>query len=155
MAQTAIEWLMETQTAQTGMLFGSDIEKAKEMEKQQIIEAYETGDKYKLEVSGEQYYKEKFKNKQDMSYFEKFRRKQIAELRTVTQEDVKEFKERNLLSAHETKDNIIEVSISDVDLLNGSPKIGDMIARNPKNHLDQWLVAEKYFNDNFEEFKNQ
>ena len=90
-----------------------------------------------------------------MSYFEKFRRKQIAELRTVTQEDVNEFQERNLLSAHETKDNIIEVSISDVDLLNGSPKIGDMIARNPKNHLDQWLVAEKYFNDNFEELKNK
>lgn len=90
-----------------------------------------------------------------MSYFEKFRRKQIAELRTVTQEDVNEFQERNLLSAHETKDNVIEVSISDADLLNGSPKIGDMIARNPKNHLDQWLVAEKYFNDNFEEFKNK
>lgn len=90
-----------------------------------------------------------------MSYFEKFIRKQIAELRTVTQEDVNEFQERNLLSAHETKDNIIEVSISDVDLLNGSPKIGDMIARNPKNHLDQWLVAEKYFNDNFEELKNK
>ena len=87
-----------------------------------------------------------------MSYFEKFRRKQIAELRTVTQEDVNEFKERNLLSAHETKDNVIEVSISDVDLANGSPKIGDMIARNPKNHSDQWLVAEKYFKDNFEEF---
>lgn len=85
-----------------------------------------------------------------MSYFEKFRRKQIAELRTVTQEDVNEFKERNLLSAHETKDNVIEVSISDVDLANGSPKIGDMIARNPKNYLDQWLVAEQYFNDNFE-----
>lgn len=90
-----------------------------------------------------------------MSYFEKFRRKQIAELRTVTQEDVNEFQERNLLSAHETKDNIIEISISDVDLLNGSPKIGDMIARNPKNHLDQWLVAEKYFNDNFEGLKNK
>ena len=85
-----------------------------------------------------------------MSYFEQFRRKQIAELRTVTQEDVNEFKERNLVSAHETKDNVIEVSISDVDLANGSPKIGDMIARNPKNYLDQWLVAEQYFNDNFE-----
>ena len=85
-----------------------------------------------------------------MSYFEQFRRKQIAELRTVTQEDVNEFKERNLLYAHETKDNVIEVSISDVDLANGSPKIGDMIARNPKNHLDQWLVAEQYFKDNFE-----
>jgi len=32
-----------------------------EMEKQQIIEAYETGDKYKLEVPGEQYYNETFK----------------------------------------------------------------------------------------------
>lgn len=90
-----------------------------------------------------------------MKEFKKFRRKQIAELRIVTQEDVNEFQERNLLSAHETKDNVIEVSISDADLLNGSPKIGDMIARNPKNHLDQWLVAEKYFNDNFEEFKNK
>lgn len=85
-----------------------------------------------------------------MTEFKKFKRKQITELRAVTQEDVNEFQERNLLSAHETKDNIIEVSISYVDLKNGSPKLGDMIARNPKNHFDQWLVAEQYFNDNFE-----
>jgi hypothetical protein len=26
-----------------------------------------------------------------------------------------------------------------------------MIARNPKNHADQWLVAKKYFEDNLEE----
>lgn len=32
-----------------------------------------------------------------------------------------------------------------------TPKLGDMIARNPKNHKDQWLVAKEYFNDNFEE----
>jgi uncharacterized protein YozE (UPF0346 family) len=25
-----------------------------------------------------------------------------------------------------------------------------MIARNPKNHDDQWLVAKQYFEDNFE-----
>jgi hypothetical protein len=25
-----------------------------------------------------------------------------------------------------------------------------MIARNPKNHADQWYVAEKYFKDNLE-----
>ena len=86
-----------------------------------------------------------------MSYFKQYRRKQIAELRTVTQQDIDEFKTRGLVVAHETKDNVIEVSISDVDKQNGSPKFGDMIARNPKNHLDQWLVAEKYFNDNFEE----
>jgi hypothetical protein len=30
------------------------------------------------------------------------------------------------------------------------PKEGDMIARNPKNHKDQWLVAAQYFADNFE-----
>lgn len=26
-----------------------------------------------------------------------------------------------------------------------------MIARNPKNHEDQWYVARQYFEDNFEE----
>lgn len=41
--------------------------------------------------------------------------------------------------------------ISEEDKKAGSPKVGDMIARNPKNHLDKWLVAEKYFQDNFEE----
>ena len=42
------------------------------------------------------------------------------------------------------------VSISKADKDNGSPKAGDMIARNPKNHDDQWLVAEQYFKDNFD-----
>lgn len=42
------------------------------------------------------------------------------------------------------------VSISDSDKRNGSPKSGDMIARNPKSHADQWLVAKKYFADNLE-----
>ena len=42
------------------------------------------------------------------------------------------------------------VSVSDADLTAGSPKVGDMIARNPKNHDDMWLVAKKYFDDNFE-----
>lgn len=41
------------------------------------------------------------------------------------------------------------ISISIPDLENGSPMPGDMIARNPKNHEDQWLVAEQYFKDNF------
>ena len=47
--------------------------------------------------------------------------------------------------------NMDRVSVSTVDIENGSPKLGDMIARNPKNHNDKWLVAEKYFRDNFEE----
>lgn len=42
------------------------------------------------------------------------------------------------------------VSISETDKLNGSPMLGDMIARNPANHEDQWLIAKKYFEDNFE-----
>lgn len=43
------------------------------------------------------------------------------------------------------------VSISQADLDNGSPKPGDMIARNPLNHNDQWLVAKQYFEENFKE----
>jgi len=43
------------------------------------------------------------------------------------------------------------VSISAADLKNGSPKLGDKIARNPANHNDRWLVAEDYFIANFEE----
>ena len=44
-----------------------------------------------------------------------------------------------------------DVSIAEVDRRNGSPKEGDMIARNPKNHNDKWLVAAQYFKDNFRE----
>jgi len=43
------------------------------------------------------------------------------------------------------------VSISDADLANGSPKEGDMVARNPRNLNDRWLVAKKYFLENFEQ----
>ena len=43
------------------------------------------------------------------------------------------------------------ISISEADKINGSPKIGDMIARNPLNHNDKWLVAKDYFMANFEE----
>jgi hypothetical protein len=69
-----------------------------------------------------------------MSEFKQYRRKQIAELRP--------FQEGEELSER--------ISISQADRDNGSPKVGDMIARNPKNHDDQWLVAKRYFEDNFE-----
>jgi hypothetical protein len=62
-----------------------------------------------------------------------YRRKQIAELR-----------------AWMPADDMTNVSVSDADKAAGSPKAGDMIARNPKNHADQWLVAAAYFADNFE-----
>ena len=69
-----------------------------------------------------------------MSEFKKYRRKQIAELRPyVPGEDLSD-----------------RVSISAADREVGSPMAGDMIARNPKNHADQWLVAAAYFVDNFE-----
>ena len=42
------------------------------------------------------------------------------------------------------------VSISEADKQAGSPKLGDMIARNPKNHDDKWLVAKEYFEENLE-----
>ena len=76
-----------------------------------------------------------------MSDFKQYNKKQIAELRPVEKNDTKENLQLN------------GVSISEPDLNNGSPKPGDMIARNPKNHKDQWLVSEQYFKDNFEEFK--
>lgn len=65
--------------------------------------------------------------------FKQYRRSQIAELRPY---EVGEFLDR--------------VSISEADKEAGSPKLGDMIARNPKNHSDMWLVAAQYFTENFE-----
>lgn len=43
------------------------------------------------------------------------------------------------------------VSISYADKQAGSPKLGDMIARNPNNHSDMWLVSEQWFKDNYRE----
>ena len=69
-----------------------------------------------------------------MSEYQQYRRKQIAELRPYVVGEV--LSER--------------VSITAADREAGSPREGDMIARNPKNHDDQWLIAAKYFQDNFE-----
>ena len=81
--------------------------------------------------------------------FKKYERKEMAELRPVTQEDIEEFIENGEIST-----NNIVISISQVDEDMGSPKIGDMIARNPKNHNDQWLVAKEYFEANFRKHRN-
>ena len=69
-----------------------------------------------------------------MAKFDYYRRKEIAELRP--------YEEGETLSDR--------VSISKSDLEAGSPKLGDMIARNPKNPDDQWLIAADYFKQNFE-----
>jgi len=81
--------------------------------------------------------------------FKNYQRTQISEMREVTEADIRAFQSDR--AVHSIRDTEFRVSISDADLINGSPKIGDMIARNPKNHLDQWLVAEQYFKDNFKE----
>jgi hypothetical protein len=54
------------------------------------------------------------------------------------------------LRPYVTGEDMAGISVSHVDAANGSPKEGDMIARNPVNHDDQWLVAKQYFTDNFE-----
>jgi hypothetical protein len=85
-----------------------------------------------------------------MEDFKKYRRTQIAEMRPVTDSDIELFEVQDDIIIYWEPENRATVSISDPDRENGSPKIGDMIARNPKNHRDQWLVSEEYFKDNFE-----
>ncbi len=46
-------------------------------------------------------------------------------------------------------EDITGVSISDFDRKNGSPLVGDMIAHNPKDPNDRWLIAKEYFELNF------
>jgi hypothetical protein len=70
-----------------------------------------------------------------MSEFKQYRRTQIAEMRPYVPGEILEHN---------------RVSVSAADREAGSPKAGDMIARNPANHKDQWLVAAAYFAANFE-----
>lgn len=72
-------------------------------------------------------------NPNTMSDFKLYRKKQLGEMRPyIVGEVLSDF-----------------VSISKEDRNNGSPKDGDMIARNPENHSDQWLVSKKFFEDNY------
>lgn len=68
-----------------------------------------------------------------MTEFKRYRRVQIAEM-----------------ADWEPGYEMRGVSISEADMKAGSPKAGDKIARNPKNHGDRWLVAAAYFAENFE-----
>ena len=71
----------------------------------------------------------------------------------ISKSEWRQYKRKGLSEMRPYKSNEIlnmDVSVSSADLANGSPKEGDMIARNPKNHNDQWLVAKKYFDDNLE-----
>lgn len=66
--------------------------------------------------------------------------------------DWKQYKRKGLseMRPYILNEDVSRVSISEVDKENGSPMLGDMIARNPNDHRDQWLVAKKYFEDNLE-----
>lgn len=70
-----------------------------------------------------------------MKEFKNYTRTNVAEIR--------EYEEGESLPIH--------VSISEEDLKYGSPRVGDMIARNPENHNDQWLISKDYFDSNFTE----
>jgi hypothetical protein len=65
--------------------------------------------------------------------FSQYQKKQIAEMRPYVQYE-----------------DMTNISVGPEDARRGSPKLGDMIARNPLNHNDQWLVSEEYFKANFE-----
>ncbi len=69
-----------------------------------------------------------------MNDFRLYRRTQLAEMRP--------YREGETLQSR--------VSISMADKEAGSPKVGDMIARNPDLQGDEWLVSAKYFAANFE-----
>jgi len=69
-----------------------------------------------------------------MSEFKQYRKKRLSEMRPYIEGEV--------LSP--------SVSVGYSDAAAGSPKVGDMIARNALAHDDEWLVAADYFNDNFE-----
>lgn len=81
-----------------------------------------------------------------MSEFKKYVKSGIAEMRPITENDIASYEKNNYINSI----NGFIVSISDVDKENNSPKIGDMIARNPKDYTDQWLVSKEYFETNYD-----
>ena len=64
MKQTPIEWLFNElwNTDKDKFTWHSILEKAKEMEKKEIIEAFENRDFVWKNISGETYYKKKYQN---------------------------------------------------------------------------------------------
>jgi hypothetical protein len=67
-----------------------------------------------------------------MTEFTQYFKRQMAEMRP-----------------YEPGEAMEHISVNEVDRENGSPKVGDMIARNPADHRDQWLVSAAYFAANF------
>ena len=48
-------------------------------------------------------------------------------------------------------EDLTDVSVGADDREKGSPQEGDMVARDPDNHADQWLVNKRYFVAKFEQ----
>lgn len=92
-----------------------------------------------------------------MAEYKRYQKKTVTFMRPVTEDEIAIFHNIGCIPAKgfdvdDDETNVFSnVSISAEDLMAGSPKIGDMIARNPSNYLDQWLVSEKYFKDNFQD----
>ena len=68
--------------------------------------------------------------------------------------EFKQYKRKGLSEMIPLKDftgEISEISVSTQDdLLSHEEFNQGYVARNPKNHLDMWYVAKKYFDDNLE-----
>ncbi len=73
--------------------------------------------------------------------FNKYKRIQIAEMRHISTEEFANGPEALQKQG---------ISVSDADISKGYPTLACMVARNPKDHNDQWLVNCEYFKDNFE-----
>lgn len=69
-----------------------------------------------------------------MEEFKEYRRKGFSEMRPYVKGE-----------------DLSKISVASVD--NPEEDMG-MIARNPKNHADQWYVARKYFEENLELVEN-
>ena len=79
--------------------------------------------------------------------FKRFQRKGLIELREVSEVEI--------IGGADSSIGLLfgsSVSVNLEDINNGSPKRGDMIARNPDNHNDQWLVNADYFKKNYEPY---
>lgn len=85
--------------------------------------------------------------------FKQYRRKEIIEMRPVTHAECRGFHHSPTTKGFFMRPILmadgVEVYISKENRKNGSPKIGDMIARNPKNHKSQWLVSKQYYTESF------
>ena len=65
-----------------------------------------------------------------VSLFKQYKRKGLSEMRPYVRGE-----------------DLSKISVAEVD---DPEKDMGMVARNPQNHMDQWYVARKYFEDNLE-----